>query len=126
MPAEYVAINYPNRIAYEAMETFDAYANTGAFGGEFANFLIPGGFLAITLNLIIMCGLFHLLAHRSQNRVFVNQWACLCSILLLNATTIKLLFSPTGILVQLLIVGLAFLAFPRRNAEHAPITTRQS
>ena len=106
-PPEYQEMNYPNQIAFQAMGTYEAYANTGAYGGEFANFSPLGGTLATTINLLVMCYILFKCEAKSENCSFVPQWACLLAALLLNATTIKLLFSPTGLCVQLLVIGLA-------------------
>lgn len=107
-PIEYQTINYPHRIAFEAMGTSEAYANTGAYGGEFANFSLLGGLLATTANLTLICIVLIRLSSKPAARLFVSQWACLLAVLLLNAPTTKLLFSPTGLCVQFLVIGLAF------------------
>lgn len=105
MPEQYSTVNYATQVGqflYGASST--GYANTGLFGGEIANFGPVFGLVVAGVNLFIICCLFRLV-QSNGNKELACAFAILFAFLLLNASTIRLMFSPTGL------VGTLFMLY---------------
>lgn len=96
MPNEYQVFDYQNLIALSAFGTSEMWANTGLFGSEYAQFGLPSVFIIIA-NLAL---LIYLLKRDGGFKVseFLLYSAVLIPFLLLNSSTVRFLFSYTGII----------------------------
>lgn len=93
------------------------HANTGLFGGEFANFGI-GSFAVIALNLMIITAFFRLRPRNGQSRSLQAMLVVLAAFILLNISSVRFLFSSIGIGFVVASV-LLFVCFDERAAHPA-------
>lgn len=72
------------------------YANTGMFGGEFANFGF-GAFLAVAVNLILLILLFRIRPRNKESQSLQCVLAVIASFILLNISSLRALYSAIGL-----------------------------
>ena len=72
------------------------HANTGLFGGEFANFGL-GAFVAIVINLMVLLAFFRVSPRNEESRAFQSMLAVLSAFILLNISSVRLLYSSIGL-----------------------------
>lgn len=113
MPEQYSAVSYAVQIGqflYGNEST--SYANTGLFGGEIANFGPVFGLVIAGVNLFIICCAFRIV-QINGNKELVCAFVILFAFLLLNASTIRLMYSPTGLVGTLFMLYLAVAPPPK-------------
>lgn len=125
MPSAYEIIDYQNHIAFQAFGSLDSWANTGLFGGEFANFG-PYSFGLIFINLFLVIVLLN--RYPAGNKDFTWLSALFFTFTLLNVSSIRLIESPTGLLIMaayiLIVVSSAALT-SEANVEISEVKTQQ-
>lgn len=97
----YGDVDYQVQISQMTWGSFHStHANTGLFGGEFANFGL-GAFVAIVVNLMLLLAFFRVSPRNEKSREFQSMLAVLSAFILLNISSVRLLYSS---------IGLAFVA----------------
>lgn len=113
MPREYSVVDYQNLIGFSALGSAESWANTGLFGSEYAQF----GLLSVFIIIINLSFLLYLIKSKGDAKVkeFLLYSAVLIPFLLLNVSSVRFLFSYSGL------VGIVFfvilLASFRENRE---------
>ena len=104
MPDEYSTMEYQTQISLYAWgESRASWANTGLFGGEFANFGQLFGWFSIMVNLILFSIVFRLSRSECCD-AFLSLSALLFANSLLNASSIRILFSYSGLFTMFLVI----------------------
>lgn len=105
LPSQYETILYPNQVGMLAFGTLEGYANTGLFGGEFANFGSVLGWPIIAINLVII--IYLVTMNRNEgNTSFLTFASVFFAFSLLNASSTRLIFSYSGIATIALFLAL--------------------
>lgn len=110
---------YQNLISLSAFGSAQGYANTGLFGAEYAHFG-DWSWTIILANLIIFMILFKFVINQESDQ-FLSLMAITFAFLLLNASSVRMLFSPTGLITIVFFVSLllSFSALQQNGLEKA-------
>lgn len=105
LPLQYEAIPYPTQVGTMAFGSIDTYANTGLFGGEFANFGSLLGWPVIAVNLVVIIYLITM-NRNTRNCTFLTMTSVFFAFTLLNASSTRLVFSYSGVAAIMLFLTL--------------------
>ena len=101
MSNQYSIMSFQNQIGLEAFGTNSNWANTGLFGGEYAQFG-PLSWFVIVFNLLLLIKVLDRETINEGAHLFLTFTAVLFAEILLNASSVRLMFSLTGVITMVL------------------------